>query len=312
MIMDGASAASSDEFPAVAGNLYAQWTLDCLVDISYAISQDAISRPELYQSDDIPDEIVTLRMSYGTAPHLPNTPQRQAMMMPILGPSDGLWTGQMMPARSTSSFQIARRKFVDACAAFAQQASDIEGPILEDRVRSAAATLRGHFHGMRGKTFGLSVHQMKASFDIAIRILKSPGISKVFGVGHIDPGWPLHSTDPNGAKLVEFVGTALSGVQKVTFTDFLLLQRIAEEGAQSIQVLLSADHHLSDQELKSVINRGYIWGADLREVWPVATQYAPPSAAVAQPQAMAQRAMAGGLMGAAPMAGAPMGAAPTG
>ena len=32
----------------------------------------------------------------------------------------------MTGASSPSSFQMARRKFVDACAAFAQQATDIE------------------------------------------------------------------------------------------------------------------------------------------------------------------------------------------
>jgi hypothetical protein len=280
MDMASASATTIDEFPTTAGTLYARWTLDCLAEISYAISKDAISRPQLYQSDDIPDDLVTLRMSYGTAPHFPNSTQRQAMMIPILGPSDGLSTG----ASTQSSFQIARRQFVDACAAFAEQASEVEGSILEDRVRSSAATLRAHFQGMRGKSFRLSVHQINALFEIAIGTLHAPGVTKVFGIGHIEPEWPFNSMDPNGAKLVESVGIALSlsGYCKLTFTDFLLLQRIAQEGSEAIHVLLSVDP-LSDKDLKSLIRRGYTWGASLREA-PGCAQYVPQGAIAAQPQ----------------------------
>lgn len=43
----------------------------------------------------------------------------------------------MTAAGSQSPFQIARRKFVDACTAYAQQASDIEASMLEERVRSS-------------------------------------------------------------------------------------------------------------------------------------------------------------------------------
>jgi len=73
--------------------------------------------------------------------------------------------------------------------------------------------------------------------------------------------------DPNGAKLVESVGVALSlsGACKLTFTDFLLLQQIAQEGSRTIHALLSAES-LSDKELKSLTERGYVWGASLREV----------------------------------------------
>jgi hypothetical protein len=257
--------ATAEEFSVAAENLYTYWTLNCLAEISYAVSNDAVARPQLYQSDEIPDDLVTLRMSYGTTPHLPNSAQRQAMITPILGPSDGSKIG-MMTAASQSPFQIARRKFVDACTAFAQQASDIEGDILEAQVRSSAETLRAHFEGIRGKSFQLTAQQINALFDIATRILKSPGITKVFGIGRIESGWPLDSMDPNGAKFVESAGTALSlsGDSKLTFTDFLLLQRIAREGSQAIHVLLSADP-LSDEQLKVLISKGYTWGASLRE-----------------------------------------------
>lgn len=284
-------ATADDEFSVAAGKVYTCWTLNCLPEITYALSSDAVARPQLYQSDDIPDDLVTMRMSYGTTPHLPNAAQRQAMITPIFGPSDGSRAGIMMTASVIQSpFQIARRKFVDACTAFAQQASDIEGHILEERVRSSAETLRAHLHGIRGKSFQLTARQINALFDIATRILKSPGITKVFGIGHIEPAWPLNSMDPNGAKFVESAGTALSlsGDSRLTFTDFLLLQRIAREGSEAIHVLLSVDL-LSDKELKLLIGKGYTWGASLQEAsWDA--QYTPQPPTGTQAQAIRQRA----------------------
>jgi hypothetical protein len=282
--MPSASATTIDEFPNIAKHLYARWTLDCLAEIGYAISKDAIARPQLYQSDDIPDELVTLRMSYGTAPHFPNSAQRRTMMSPILGSSDGLRTA------ASSQFQTARRNFVDACVVIAENASAAEGRILEERVRSSAAILRAHLEGVRGKSFRLSMQQINALFEIAVRTLKTPGVTKVFGIEHIQPEWPFNSMDPNGAKLIENIGTALSlsGDCKLTFTDFLSLQWIAQEGSQVIHLLLSVDP-LSDNDLKSLIRSGYSWGTSLREV-AGGSQYVPQ--AVARPPINPRRAIA--------------------
>ena len=56
--MAATSPPTADEFPAIAGNLYARWTLDCMGDIAYAIANHAIARPQLYVSDNLPDELI--------------------------------------------------------------------------------------------------------------------------------------------------------------------------------------------------------------------------------------------------------------
>ena len=121
--------------------------MDCLVEIAYAISIDFITRPQLYLSEDIPDPIVDLRMTWGTAVAFPNTAQRQVMMMPIFGRSDGL-----RPDAGTGSapFHIARKKLIDACVAFSERAVDTGVPMLEERVRSALVPLQAHFQRLRG------------------------------------------------------------------------------------------------------------------------------------------------------------------
>jgi len=250
-----------DDFPSLIGHLYATWTLDCLIEIGCAVSVDLITRPQLYLSEDIPDTIVDLRMSYGTDARFPNTAQRQAMMMPVFGRSDGL---RPDASTNTAPFYISRKKLVDACIAFSERAVDTGIAMLEERVRSAIVPLRAHFEAFRGKSLRLTAQQMNAISNTVVSILQSPDVAKVFSVSPPESGWPFDSDDPNGAKLVENAGLVLPLPQecKVGYTKFILLQRVAREGVQALILVLTADPN-SDKELLSLISKVYTWGTSL-------------------------------------------------
>jgi len=258
-----AAAASSNDLSALISRLYAEWSLDCLVEIGYAISVDFVTRPQLYLSDDIPDRIVQLRTSYGTDAQFPNTAQRQAIMAPIFGRSDGL-----KPDASTASapFHIARKKFLDACVAFSERAVDSGISMLEERVRSAVVPLRAHFQGLAGKSIRLTGNQMKAISDTVDGILVAPGVAKVFSVSAADPKWPFDSDDSNGAKLVEIAGSTLTLPPecKLGYTKFILLQRVAQEGARTLPLVLGANVQ-DEKELLGLISQAYTWGTSLRD-----------------------------------------------
>jgi hypothetical protein len=253
----------SADFSTLIGQLYAIWTLDCLIEIGYAVSIDFILRPQLYLSDDIPDAIVQLRMSYGTAAPFPNTTQRQVMMMLVFGRSDGL-----RPDASTGSapFHIARKKFVDACIAFSERAVDTGIATLEERVRSALVPLRAHFEALRGKSIQLTTtQQMQAISDTVTSILRAPGVAQVFSVSPAEEGWPFDSDDPNGAKLVENAGAGLALPQgcRLGYTKFILLQRVAREGARALQLVFTDNPN--SEELLALISQAYTWGTSLRD-----------------------------------------------
>jgi hypothetical protein len=257
------TAAATSDFPAFISRLYAQWTLDCLVEIGYAVSVDLVARPQLYLTDDIPDGIVQFRVSYGTDPQFPNTAQRQAMMLPVFGRSDGL-----KPDATTASapFHMARKKFIDACMAFSERAVDSGVAMLEERVRSAVVPLRAHFQALQGKSVRLSGNQIKAISDAAVGILVAPGVAKVFSVSAPDPKWPFESDDPNGAKLVEIASSTLpvSADCKLAYTKFILLQRVAAEGARTLPLVLTTN--VSDEkQLLALISQAYTWGTSLRD-----------------------------------------------
>jgi len=263
-MITSAAAQNNDDPLRLIGRLYAIWTLDCLIEIGYAISVDFITRPQLYLNEDIPDAIVQLRMSYGTAAQFPNTAQRQAMMMPVFGRSDGL-----MPDASTNTapFHTARKKLVDACIAFSERAVDTGIAMLEERVRSALVPLRTHFEALRGKSLRLTTtQQMNAISETVISILQSPGVAKVFSVSPADTRWPFDSNDPNGAKLVENVSSKLPLPQecKLGYTRFILLQRVAQEGARALTLVITANP-TSEQELLALISQVYTWGTSLRD-----------------------------------------------
>jgi hypothetical protein len=257
------ASSSTDDFPTLIGDLYARWTLDSLTEIVYAIAGDAIVRPQLYQSDDIPDGIVALRMSWGTAPDLPNHGQRQAMISPIFGRSDGLRSDTVA---STASFHQARKKLVDAAVAFSERAVDTGISMLEDRVRSALIPLRAHFEGLRGKSVRLTAQQIRAESKIVVDVLTSGGIARAFGVTAAEKGWPFTSNDANGAKLVEAAGAtlALGPDHKMGYTRFILLQRVAAEGGRALATALG-DVPDTSKDLQALVSQLYTWGASLRD-----------------------------------------------
>lgn len=261
--MAGVLEEQEDEFPTLVAQLYELWTLDCLNEIGYAVAVDFITRPQLYLSDDIPDAIVQLRMAYGTEVPFPNTAQRQAMLLPIFGRSDGL---KPDASTGTSSFHIARKKFLDACIAFSERAVDTGLAMLEERVRSALVPLRAHFEALRGKSLRLTAtQQMQALSDTVISILQAPGVARVFSVSPAEAGWPFASDDPNGAKLVENAGAVLPLPQeyKLSYTKFILLQRVAQEGERTLPLVFTDNP--TSEDLLALISRGYSWGSSLRD-----------------------------------------------
>jgi hypothetical protein len=228
------------------------------------VSVDFITRPQLYLADDIPDVIVQLRMTWGTDVPFPNGVQRRALMLPIFGRSDSLTPDA---STGTAPFHVARKKLIDACIAFSERSVDTGLTMLEERVRSALVPLRAHFDALRGKSVRLTAtQQMIPLSDDVVGILRAPGVARVFSVSPAADKWPFDSDDPNGAKLVEKAGTdlPLAAECKLTYTKFILLQRVAQEGGRALALLLTTNPD-SEPDLLALISKVYTWGTSLRD-----------------------------------------------
>jgi hypothetical protein len=248
-------------FDTIIGEMYARCTLDYLIEQAYEVSNDFISRPHLYQ-ESIAGDIVELRMSYGTSRNYPNMQQRQRMYMPVFGKLDGL----RPDSNSYSQFHLVRKKLIDASIAYSERVYDSGLDMLRERIRSAVIPLRSHLTKLQGYSVQSSYDQTKAIFDLAVDVLKSPVVAKVFGLEQPEPNWPLDSDDPEGAKLVEAIGATLK-IQHdyiLTFDRFILLQRVAREGREALRLVLTTDTNKND-ELEKLVTKVYTWGSSLRD-----------------------------------------------
>jgi hypothetical protein len=247
--------------------MYKRWTLDCVVNIAYAVSVDFSQRPELYQDvddsteDSTANKLTDLQSKFGFDPLFPNAVTRQMLMKPLFGESDGHGGGN-----DGSAFQSFRLPVLAAAADFSENAQPTAFAMLRERVRSAIVPFKTHLTDLRGASFNQTKRRTEEIFRISQDILKDEDVAQVFGInGPIDAKWPLESNDPQGAKLIEKITTQLTDLPYgiITKEMFVRIQRIAEKGNQSILIIVDQDIEDPQFNLDPLITELYAWGSDL-------------------------------------------------
>src|SRR5579862_4769734 len=101
--------------------LYAHWTLDCIVEAAAAIAQDYRTRYRQYSKadDTIADILADMNSRIGYDPGWPNSAQRSAINTPLIGSSDG-----QANADSTSSFHQTALAVRAAAIAYSERVYD--------------------------------------------------------------------------------------------------------------------------------------------------------------------------------------------
>ena len=245
------------------GLMYKRWTLDCIVNIAYAVALDFSQRPELYQevTDDIAEKLSELQGEFGFEPNFPNITTRQMLMAPVFGESDGHGSGN-----DTSAFQTFRLPVLAAAADFSENAQPTAFPMLRERVRSAVVPFRTHLIDLKGASINQTRKRTESIFNLAQTILKDGKISLVFGINGLgEADWPLKTIDPQRAKLIEKITTQLTGLPYGVITKemFVRIQRIAEKGDQSIRIIVDQNIEDPTVDLDPLIAELYAWGSDL-------------------------------------------------
>jgi hypothetical protein len=246
--------------------LYKRWVLDCVVMSAFAVSKDFSQRPELYQNvgGDVPAKLTALQSRYGYDGDFPNCDQRNMLLTPIFGLSDG------GPKVDTgSAFFGTRQTVIGAATDYSENAQPTGFPMLRERVRSALVPFRTFLRDREGDSLTETHRRIESLFDVAETILKNENVRIVFGINKdIDGDWPLNSTDPNGAKLIEKITLQLSDIPvgQVSLDRFVRLQRVAEKGADAIRSVIGEDVERDDEKLATAIANFYAWGSDLEAV----------------------------------------------
>jgi hypothetical protein len=239
---------------AFLGDMYARWTLDCLVEIAHAISIEYFSGPEFFQGEDAPDNIADLWLSYGSVKNLANKDQRHVLAGPIFGDSDGY------PSKSTTLYNDAfhqnRDPLFKACIA-AQTATSAESrEELNQQVVVALQNFQSYLAGFPGKAVRIAHEQIKAVSDTAFAVLRNDTISSRFIGTHtpISDDWPLQTSDPNGDKLIAECVSKLKIDSVDMPNDFPNLRALAHAGGEALEAILHPATHLED-----LIRKTYSW-----------------------------------------------------
>ena len=234
------------------GDMYARWTLDCLVEIAHAISIDYFSNPEFYQGDDTPDHIVDLWLSYGSVKNFPNKDQRAILAGAIFGGSDGY------PPKGATTYNDAFHQNRDplfmACIA-AQTATASESRAgLNQQVRQALPNFLSYLEGFPGKAAGLAYGQIEAVSETSFAILRSDTVSSRFIGTHfkISEEWPLPKSDSNGDKLIAECLSKLKIAVDLPH-GFPKLRALAQAGREALDVIVTTT------DLDDIISKTYSW-----------------------------------------------------
>lgn len=247
-------------------SMYPRWVLDCIVMSAYAVSKDFSQRPELYQNvgGSVAKHLTALQSRYGYDGDFPDCDQRDMLLTPIFGVSDG---GPKVDA--SSAFYGTRQSVIGAATDFSENAQPTGFPMLRERVRSTLVPFRTFLRDRGGDSLTETDRRIKSLFDLAQSILKNENVRIVFGINkQIDDDWPLASGDPNGAKLIEKITQQLSDIPVglVRLDRFVRLQRVAQKGAGAISSVLGEDLERDDNKLDVAIAQFYAWGSDLDSV----------------------------------------------
>jgi len=251
------------EFSVVAGDLYARWTLDALVEVANYVSRDFFARPEFYKAD-VDSVIVDLRMDYGTKCY-PDGAQRTEMCTPIFGISDGA----VQAVAADDKFRSLRKPLLDACIRFSERSIVDATAGIEQAIWSALALFQTYLQTFDGTSSRATHEQISSASDSAYRVLTSTGVAQVFGVIQppaADSGWPLTSDDPNGALVIRSIGQQLRMPPELIFTDekFQRLRRVAQQGNAAVTAIVQARPG-SDGDFKNLVIAVYSWAVALRD-----------------------------------------------
>jgi hypothetical protein len=256
-------ATSEITYPLLVGDLYARWVLDTLIEIGYVVARDFTARPEFYKGGEVPAAIVDLRMAYGYTAQFPNRAQRNDIVSPIFGPSDG-YVGDA----ASEKFRALRKPLFDACITFAERTVDqsIEG--LRQRILSALELFQPYLENFDGTSIRLGHAQVANVSNVAYDIFRSAGIAQVFGVNPPpSANWPISANDSSGALLIRSIGEKLQLAPEhvVNEEKFQRLRRVAEQGSLALTAILQAKavNGLDEALVTSI----YTWAISLRDYW---------------------------------------------
>ena len=192
---------------------------------------------------------------------------RKALIMPVLGDSDG-YKGREASGPFQRSADALRCRAKD----FNQRVVTTGEDQLRDAFRDAALSFQKYLTTVDGNVVTDADTRYKKHFDDVVAILQTPQFGAGLGLPPA-PGapWPLRGrVDGDGAMLVYAVSKraqAAGGKPAVTDVEFLQIQRAASFGAETIEVVLTQANIFTDKAAADdAISLTYRWWTAIAEL----------------------------------------------
>jgi hypothetical protein len=215
----------------------------------------------------IADTLARLHYRTGFSEEYLNASQRLALLMPLLGESDG--TGH---SYETSKFHQAAVGLRNAAVDYSQRSFNTGERQLRNAFRDAAKTMYAFLTVLEGSVATNALARIDTHFDDVASVLKSEEYCSGLGLPPAPAeGWPRFGiVDGDGAALIsELTHRVIAGeatsVPTVGVTKFLAIQRVADYGADSLGAILLDPVMESDERANEVIDIVYQWWTALRD-----------------------------------------------
>ncbi|MDL1944726.1 hypothetical protein FBQ99_20555 [Chloroflexi bacterium CFX2] len=255
--------------PRQVAGLYFYLLLDCMVELSYKISQDFFKRPHLYTilgKPSIAPIIAKLNAHYGSDERVASKPQRGAIFAPVFGSSTGYAPNE------NGDFPRLRDQLVNAAAAFAERVYDTGVDMLRERLRTTHRPFKEYLMGLFGDSVKWSKEESLSDLteNMSYKILRHERVAAIFGISTPPKAeWP-YTEDSNGDKLVEEISRQLKWPEDsqayVTREFFSNLQRTALRGTEAIATIIDYEESSSNGDLDLLITKCYSWGSALGSI----------------------------------------------
>lgn len=254
--------------PSLIAEMYGRWTLDCIVELANAVALDFVTRPRHYRPvpESVAGTLAQFKSLTGKHPNWPDTAQRAAIYIALLGASDATSGG----GRS-AQFHQASAALREAAKAFSERVYDTGVAMLRQSFRDRVVTLRAYLNTLEGRVVALGHSQTSAIFTQAKTVLSNKEVAGVFGLPPAPVGdWPLSGDfSGDGAYLVEEIARALQPetVGSLSERQFIVMQRIADYGKRTIEgVLDDSTGWETESRIDALIQNTYSWMTAIRDL----------------------------------------------
>jgi hypothetical protein len=276
MAAAGAAAGSGGRKPIA--DLYERWTLDIIPCLGQPCGVLCRDYPQEFKNVPVATLVTLADLLYRTGHDSTYLDEqgRKALIMPVLGDSDG-YKGR----EGSGPFQRSAEALRSRAKDFVQRVFTTGEDQLRDAFRDAVISFQKYLTTVDGNVLNDANTRYKKHFDDVVTILQTKDFGAGLGLPPAPSGaprtWPLgNDVDGDGAMLVHAVSRRAQGTAGkpiVTDEEFMQMQRIAFYGAETIQAVLTDAKILTDKDPKvsndaadGAISLTYRWWTAIAEL----------------------------------------------